>query len=131
MSKLNFSEISRRRFLDLLKGCLSLTVLGKFAGMPKFAFASGQPPVWSNIPNQNWTVGVPVTLNLNNYVSDPENDPLVFSLSRSLPAGVTMTNGVISGTPSATFSSASFVATADDGEDPTTPNSPSNLRRLD
>ena len=83
-------------------------------------------PAWSTIPNQAWTVGVPVRLDLSAYCTDPDGDPLTFSLSRSLPAGVTLNGAIISGTPTSTFAAASFTATADD-LDAIPPATPSDL----
>ncbi|MES9991791.1 MAG: hypothetical protein ABW098_07550 [Candidatus Thiodiazotropha sp.] len=73
-------------------------------------------PVWSAIPPQTWTVGVPVYLDLNDYVSDPNGDPLTFTLDTPLPDGVTLNGSVISGTPTAATASASYAVTADDGK---------------
>ncbi|MES9943931.1 MAG: hypothetical protein ABW080_03115 [Candidatus Thiodiazotropha sp.] len=67
------------------------------------------------IPPQTWTVGDPVHLDLNDYVTDPEGDALTFSLDRPLPDGVTLNGSVISGTPTTATASTSYAATADDG----------------
>jgi hypothetical protein len=76
---------------------------------------ANRAPVWQTIPDQTWVVGVPVMLDLANYCSDPDGDTLAFSLDQTLPAGVTLTGSVISGTPTAETAAAPFVATADDG----------------
>lgn len=72
-------------------------------------------PVWQTIPDQTWVIGVPVSLDLANYCTDPDSDPLTFILDLTLPQGVTLSGSVISGTPTAVFAVASFVATAEDG----------------
>lgn len=74
-----------------------------------------QAPVWSVIPDQTWVVGVPVLLDLAAYCTDPDGDALSFSLDLALPPGVTLSGSVISGTPTAEFAQATFVATAADG----------------
>lgn len=78
--------------------------------------AQALPPVWSTIPNQNWVVGQPVYLDLAAYCTDPEGQAMTFTLSRALPAGLTLVGSVISGTPTAAYATQSYVATADDGE---------------
>lgn len=85
-------------------------------------------PVWSTIPTQVWAVGVPVHLDLTGYCSDADSDPLAFSLNRALPAGVTLSGSVISGTPTGVFSATTFVATADDQSDTIPPAAPTDLR---
>jgi hypothetical protein len=72
-------------------------------------------PVWTTIPDQVWVVGVPVYLDLATYCTDPDGDPVTFSLSAALPAGVTLSGSIISGTPTAELATASFTAAADDG----------------
>lgn len=97
---------------------------GPGASQPNSGDASGpgsnQPigaaPVWAPIPDQVWTVGVPVTLDLSQYCTDPDGDPLVFTLDQLLPPGLTINGSVISGTPTAAFDTRPFVATADDGK---------------
>ncbi|MES9943930.1 MAG: hypothetical protein ABW080_03110 [Candidatus Thiodiazotropha sp.] len=76
---------------------------------------NNEAPVWSTIPAQAWTVGVPVYLDLNDYVTDADGDALTISLDSALPDGVSINDGVISGTPTAETASASYMATADDG----------------
>jgi hypothetical protein len=82
-------------------------------------------PVWSVVPDQTWTVGVSAQLRLADYVSGPS--PLTFSLNQPLPPGLTLTNGVISGVPTAEFAG-SFVATASDTSDALAPSSPGGLQ---
>jgi hypothetical protein len=64
-------------------------------------FGEEIPPVFSGtIPTQSWTLGQAITaLDLNNYF-DP--NPATYTLlSGSLPGGITIASGVISGTPTA------------------------------
>jgi hypothetical protein len=75
----------------------------------------GGAPVWSRIPTQDWIVGVPVYIDLEDYVTDPDGDALTISLDKALPEGITLNGSVISGTPTAVTASAQYVATADDG----------------
>ncbi|MEW8684173.1 MAG: hypothetical protein AB2556_00060 [Candidatus Thiodiazotropha sp.] len=72
-------------------------------------------PVWRTIPAQTWTLGVPVYLDLNDYVTDADGDALTLSLDLALPDGVTLNDGVISGTPTTETASATYLVTADDG----------------
>jgi Putative Ig domain len=105
---------SRREFIDRVTSATAALVVGTTVGLPRLAQAA--VPVWATIPNQSWTVGTPVNLDLLNYCSDADADQLAISLSRSLPAGLTLSGGVISGTPTAAFASVDFVASADDGQ---------------
>jgi hypothetical protein len=77
--------------------------------------SENEAPVWSTIPAQTWTLGVAVYLDLNDYVTDADGDALMISLDQVLPDGVTLNDGVISGTPTAETALATYVATADDG----------------
>ena len=118
---------TRRGFLKTCgTAAIGLAGLGGLA-IP-FRKAIAAPPVWTTVPTQVWTVGVPVLLDLANYCTDADGDALAFSLNRSLPPGVTLTGSVISGTPTTAFSAASFIATADDGDDSIPPAPPANLR---
>jgi hypothetical protein len=74
-----------------------------------------EAPVWRSIPAQTWIVGVPVYIDLNDYVTDPDDDALTFSLDEALPDGVTLDGSVISGTPTAVTATASYMVSADDG----------------
>ena len=76
---------------------------------------NNEAPAWSRIPTQAWIVGVPVYIDLKDYVTDPDGDALAISLDKALPDGVTLNGSVISGTPTAVTASALYVATADDG----------------
>jgi hypothetical protein len=61
---------------------------------------SNQPPQWVTPPNQSLVLGVPYSLTL--QAPDPEAQPVTFTISGSLPAGLTQsgTRGeTISGTP--------------------------------
>jgi hypothetical protein len=121
------SPATRRSFLKLF-GTAVAACLGGVASLSPFRKAFAAPPTWSTVPNQVWTVGVPVNLNLASYCNDPDADPLTFTLDRALPPGLALNGSIISGTPTATFAAASFVATADDHEDTTAPAPPTDLR---
>ena len=77
--------------------------------------SDNEAPLWSRIPAQAWTVGVPVYIDLQDYVTDPDGDTLTILLDKALPEGVTLDGSVISGTPTAATASTTYVATADDG----------------
>lgn len=77
---------------------------------------TSEAPIWSRIPTQSWIVGVPVFIDLADYVTDPEGDALAISLDKALPNGVTLNGSIISGTPTAVTQSATYMATADDGD---------------
>ncbi|HET9253172.1 MAG TPA: hypothetical protein VFP58_13750 [Candidatus Eisenbacteria bacterium] len=117
---------TRRRFLKVFGAALA-ACLGGVASLTPFRKAFAAPPTWSTVPNQIWTVGVPVNLDLSSYCNDPDADPLTFTLSQPLPPGLTLNGSIISGTPTATFAPATFVATADD-RDTTAPAPPTDLR---
>ncbi|MCC7386209.1 MAG: putative Ig domain-containing protein [Deltaproteobacteria bacterium] len=97
---------------------------------PSLRRAHAQAPVWRTIPDQTWTVGVPVLLDLRAYVSDADGDTLTLSLSRALPPGLTLRDGVISGTPTQELPPAAFVVSADDAQlpDSVPPAAPTGLR---
>jgi hypothetical protein len=68
------------------------------------AVVGNLPPVWqTSIPTQELTVGVFYQLNLDTYCSDPESQPLTYTIiSGALPAGISQSGSrgqVISGTP--------------------------------
>lgn len=77
--------------------------------------ASNQGPRWSNVPDQEWVVGVPVRFDLASFCTDADGDTLTFSLTGALPPGLTLVGSVITGTPTAESPAASFQASADDG----------------
>lgn len=104
---------NRRDFLKI-SGAVAIGLVGAAAASIPVRRARLAPPLWAAIPNQIWAIGVPVYLDLSNYCNDPDGDPLSFGLNRSLPFGVTLAGGVISGTPTALFPAATFIATADD-----------------
>ncbi len=118
---------TRRAFLKTA-GAAVLALVGGNALVPTARGASAAVPVWSAIPAQSWSVGVPVQLDLANYCSDADGNPLTFTLDRALPPGLTLTGSVISGTPTQSFSATQFIATADDGSDTIPPAAPANLR---
>ena len=118
---------TRRRFLI---GGATITVVGCGAPLPDLDGGRGndagtgadggrtganEPPVWAPIPDQSWVVGVPVHFDLRGFCSDPDGDALTFVLTGTLPAGLTLLDGVIMGTPTEVTASASVTATADDG----------------
>jgi hypothetical protein len=86
------------------------------------AARANSSPVWkANIPDQNWKVGESVYLDLSKFVSDPDNDELIFSLSQALPPGVTIKGGIISGTPTNVMPATDFVVSAYDRAVPMAP----------
>lgn len=101
-----------------LLGCGSSSGSGSGSGrdddIGSGAISESEAPIWSRIPVQSWIVGVPVHIDLADYVVDPDDDNLIFLLDRALPDGVSLNGGVISGTPVATLGQTTFVATADD-----------------
>jgi len=119
---------SRRTFLRKARVVSAVAIVGTAIQVSRDTKAAA--PVWIAIPDQTWTVGQPVLLDLRNYCSDSDANLLTITLSGALPPGVSISNGVISGTPTAVFTAASFVASADDGQ-PTgvrTPNPPTNVQ---
>ncbi|GAB3992119.1 hypothetical protein GCM10028807_24490 [Spirosoma daeguense] len=73
-----------------------------------------QAPTTSGIPNQNLTQNQPYQLNLASYFSDPDGQPLTFS-DQGLPAGLSRTGSLISGTPSTTGVSTISITALDPG----------------
>lgn len=123
-SEEGLTDLSRRKFL---RSAACTTAVCALAG-PGFAVAGPAAPVWSVIPNQIWQIGQPVFLDLADYVTDPDGDPLTFTLDLPLPEGVTLNGSVISGTPVAESPTLVVSATADDGSpDLPKPNPPSTL----
>ena len=104
---------TRRGFLKACGTAAIAFVAGAACDTP-IRKARTTPPVWRTIPNQVWTLSVPVYLDLAAYCTDANGDPLTFGLDQSLPPGVVLNGSVISGTPSALFSAVPFTATADD-----------------
>ena len=113
MSKLQ----TRRQFiLNVGYAAASVALLGCGRGDNETTTDSNnEAPVWSRIPTQAWIVGVPIYIDLMDYVTDPDGDALTFSLDQPLPDGVTLNGSIISGTPSAATPSAQYMVTADDG----------------
>ncbi|WP_247231722.1 lamin tail domain-containing protein [Telluribacter sp. SYSU D00476] len=64
-------------------------------------------PVASTIADQSATAGIAFELDVTTAFQDPENEPLIYTAT-GLPAGLTLTNGTISGMPAVT---GSFVVT--------------------
>ncbi len=75
---------------------------------------TNQPPVWQEIPEQVWMVGIPVYLDFALYCSDAEGAALTFTLDNPLPPGLALNGSVISGVPTTEFPTTPFVITADD-----------------
>jgi len=71
-------------------------------------------PVWQTVPDQVFVIGQPVWLDLRSFCTDADGDELDFALDQPLPAGLTLTGSIISGTPTAEFAPLTFVASADD-----------------
>ena len=91
-----------------------------FSGLGGFAMAAD--PVWTGtIPDQNWTLGIPVYLDLRTFVSDPDCDRLTFSVDQPLPPGLNLNNGVISGTPASQVAALNLIATATEERVPENP----------
>jgi hypothetical protein len=57
-----------------------------------------RPPVWTTVPNINFTVGTAGQVDLNAYAQDPDGDPVEFSLAAgTLPAGTFLSpSGILS-----------------------------------
>jgi putative Ig domain-containing protein len=118
---------SRRGFLKTC-GRAAIASIGAAAILTPFRKAFAASPVWTTVPNLVWTVGVPVSLDLAAYCTDPDGDPLTYSLSLALPPGLTLNGSVISGTPTATYAATQFTAYADDQADTTPPGAATDLR---
>jgi hypothetical protein len=69
---------------------------------------------WAAIPALAFTVGVPVDVDLNPYLTD-SSGAAVITVDAPLPAGLQLTGGVIRGTPSAGAPSQDYTVTADNG----------------
>ena len=69
------------------------------------------PVLAAAIPDQILTPGEAVDLDVTGSFSDPDGDALGFALTGTLPDGVTFSNGVFSGTPSATAAAGSYQVT--------------------
>ncbi len=75
---------------------------------------ANRAPVASTIANQTVTAGNAVSLDIKPAFSDPDNDVLAYTVS-GLPAGLSMTNGVISGLPTTAGTSSITVTATDPG----------------
>ena len=71
-------------------------------------------PTTTGVPNQTILQGQAYQLELKNYFSDPDQQPLTFS-AQGLPAGLNLTGSVISGTPSVTGVSTINISAVDPG----------------
>lgn len=118
---------TRRAFLRAC-GTAAVGLIGAGAILVPARRAYAAAPVWAAVPAQVWALGVPVHLDLKAYCTDADGDPLTFTLDRALPPGVTLSGGVISGTPTGVFSATTFIATADDQSDTIPPAAPTDLR---
>lgn len=92
-------------------GAVAQTLAGvtsAFSGT--FAQPSNQAPQWASSVDQTPTVGVPFSLNLDTICTDPEGQPLTYTIvSGTLPAGITQSGArgqTISGTATTIGSSA-------------------------
>lgn len=112
LSRSAFGATTRRGFLRDC-GVLALAFAGTGAlAESNRVFADTSDP-WLPIPAQQWTVGTPVYLDLADYCTDPDVDPVSFQLDQPLPSGLTLQGSVISGTPTAVSQQSEYVATAD------------------
>jgi hypothetical protein len=92
----------RRAFLRVLTAMTAgLAVVGCYGGPePKGSPTAGNTPppppppgnlapVWQTVPTITFTQGVPSSVSIASYVSDPDGDPLTISMNGLLPSGVT------------------------------------------
>ncbi|QIP11531.1 hypothetical protein G8759_02235 [Spirosoma aureum] len=103
-----------------------ITLVANQAGNPEARFAynwlascqtgnnPSSPPTTSGIPNQTILVGQAYQLQLTNYFSDPDGQSLTFSAT-GLPAGLSLTGSLISGTPSTSGVSSVQITALDPG----------------
>jgi hypothetical protein len=63
-----------------------------------FVTQANREPITTTIPNQTATAGTTFSLDITTAFSDPDNDALTYTAT-GLPAGLTLTNGTISGMP--------------------------------
>ena len=110
----NGGSTTRRAFLKKC-GVAAIVLVGAPSAFRPVRPAFSEEPEWSEIPPQEWAVGVPVFLDLADYCSqDPST--FFFELDQPLPPGVTLNGSVISGTPVEEFPPTEYVAIAhDDG----------------
>lgn len=77
---------------------------------------SNRAPVWTSVPNQSLIIGNALTLTLGTYCSDADSDPLTFSIiAGTLPTGLTLAAGIISGTPTVAGQTPTVTVNATDG----------------
>lgn len=94
-----------------------LLVLVGCSGGSSAPGGGGDPPdelAWATIPALAFTVGVPVDVDLTQYLTD-SSGTAVITVGAPLPAGLQLTNGVIRGTPTAEAPSQHYTVTADNG----------------
>lgn len=104
---------TRRGFLKAC-GTAAIALVGASVVSAPVRKVRGAVPVWATIPDQYWSVGVPVHFDLAAYCTDADGDPLLFDLDQQLPHGVTLNGSVISGTPTGLVPATQYIATADD-----------------
>lgn len=121
---------TRREFLKD-SSTLAASVIGAgIASWPAGVLAqAANDPIWQAIPDQTWAVGVPVNFDLADYATSQIGAELLFTLDNALPDGVSLNGSVVSGTPTGTFASSAFIATAEDGQiiQQTTPENPTDM----
>lgn len=81
------------------------------------SWGEATPVLLNNVPAQSWSVGVPVSLDLDTYFNPEKLPPTGWSInSGSLPTGVSLnpTTGVISGTPTTPSGGAVTVSCTND-----------------
>ncbi|MFD2571980.1 Ig domain-containing protein [Spirosoma soli] len=104
----------------------AITLVANQAGNPEARFAyqwlvscqtgatPNQPPVTSGVPSQTLLQGQPYQLDLTSYFSDPDAQRLNFT-ALGLPAGLSLSGSLISGTPSQTGVSTVRITALDPG----------------
>jgi hypothetical protein len=105
-------DTTRRGFLKKC-GAVAIAVAGATSVLGPARAAFGEDLVWSDIPPQDWAVGIPVYLDLADYCS-PDPSKYTFELDPPLPTGVTLSGSIISGTPAEALPETHFVAIASD-----------------
>lgn len=77
----------------------SLTETQSFTISVVAAAVANQAPTALSIPDQSVTVNELFSLDVAQYFSDPDGDTLTYSTTSTLPAGITLSGSVLSGTP--------------------------------
>ncbi len=103
---------TRRGFLRVC-GSAAIAIAGASKFLTSDRGFADPAETWLPIPDQSWTVGTPVYLDLADYCTDPTADPELFELDQLLPPGLTLDGGVISGIPTAEAGAGQYVATAE------------------